>query len=257
MWGAIIGDIIGSVFEANPVKTTEFDLFTLNSTITDDTVMTVAVAEALINGSDFVSSFQKWGRRYPNAGYGGNFINWLFENDPKPYNSWGNGAAMRVSPVGWLAHNEVELLNLARRSAEVSHNHPEGIKGAKAVAMAIFDARRGLAKNDIKIHLQQLLGYDFDRSLDKIRADYHFDVSCQGSVPEAIIAFLESENFESAIRNAISLGGDADTQACIAGAIAEAYYGKIPEQIIDLAEERLPSDILSVCEMFYDKLRIS
>ena len=224
MIGALAGDIIGSIYEHHPIKTVDFKLFNSLSRFTDDTVMSLAVASGLLGEKDYARQMKILGRRYPNAGYGGNFYRWLFEEEIKPYHSWGNGSAMRVSPIGFYYDTEDEVLREAKASAEVSHNHPEGIKGAQAVALAILLARNGARKEDIRKRLQREFKYDLDQSVDEIRPVYRFDVSCQGSVPQAIIAFLDSRDFESAIRLAISLGGDADTQACIAGGIAEAAH---------------------------------
>lgn len=250
MLGAIAGDIIGSVYEAAPIRRTDFPLFQSASTFTDDTVLTVAVADSLLNDNSYTQSLQTWGRKYPNAGYGGNFIKWIFEDNPRPYHSWGNGSAMRVSPVAWAFDKLERMQQEARKSAEVTHNHPEGIKGAEATATAIFLARQGSGKPAIKAHIEKHYAYDLSRRLEEIRPHYRFDVSCQGSVPEAIIAFLESEDFEDCIRLAVSLGGDSDTQACIAGSIAEAYYGCVPPKIADEVNRRLPEDLHSIVAMF-------
>lgn len=233
MLGAIIGDIVGSVYEWNNTKTKDFPLFNEKCFFTDDTVMTIAVADALFNGSqadDFIDSMKKFGKLYPDAGYGGGFRRWLFSNDKEPYNSYGNGSAMRVSPCAWYENSLEEVEDLAARSAAVTHNHPEGIKGAQATAAAIHLARINKNKAEIKEYIEQKYEYDLNRTLDEIRPGYTFNESCQGTVPEAIIAFLESKDFEDAIRNAISLGGDSDTLAAITGSIAEGAYG-IPENI--------------------------
>ncbi len=253
MLGAIAGDIAGSVYEWAPVKHTDFPLYTEASRFTDDSVLTIAVAEALLDGEDYVAALQRWGQKYPDAGYGGTFIQWLFNTNPVPYNSWGNGSAMRVSPVGFAADSIDTVLREARRSAAVTHDHPEGIKGAQATALAIFLARNGASKDVIRAELEQRFGYDLGRTLDEIRPNYRFDVSCQGSVPEAIIAFLESEHFEDALRKSISLGGDSDTQACIAGGIAEAFYGGVPEAIAHEVRKRLPGEFIEVIERFYTR----
>lgn len=250
MIGAIAGDIIGSVFERHQIKSTEFELFSSNSTFTDDTVLTVATAYAILNKVDYGNAFKEIGRRYPHCGYGGSFYLWLFSSDSKPYNSWGNGAAMRVSPIGFAFDSVDTVLEEAQRSAEVTHNHPEGIKGAQATALSIFLARTGLEKDQIKHEIITRFNYDLDRSLDEIRPYYTFDVSCQGSVPEAIIAFLESRNYEDAIRKAISLGGDSDTIACVAGGIAHAYYQEIPDIIRTNVHEILPQDLQKITAEF-------
>lgn len=250
MIGAIAGDIIGSVYEANPTKSKNFPLFSPRSTFTDDSVLTVAVADAVVTGRPYREAIWEFGRRYPGAGYGGTFISWLRSADPQPYNSWGNGSAMRVSPVGFAFDLEADVLREARESAEISHNHLEGIKGAQATALAIFLARVGADKEQIRSRISQMFGYDLARSVEDIRPDYSFDVSCQGSVPEALIAFLDSDSYEDAIRNAVSLGGDADTQACIAGGIAEAFYGGVPEAIRNEVMERLTPDLRKITEDF-------
>lgn len=233
MLGAIIGDIVGSVCEWHNIKTKAFPFFREDCFFTDDTVMTVAVAEAIRNGGkpgDFIDAMKKWGRLYPDAGYGGRFGGWVLSADREPYNSWGNGSAMRVSPCAW-AHDTLKAVEQAAEAcAAVTHNHPEGIKGAQATAAAIFLAREGKGKAEIKQYISDRYGYDLNRTLDEIRPVYRFDESCQETVPEAIIAFLESDSFEDAIRNAISIGGDSDTLAAITGSIAEAAYG-IPEEI--------------------------
>jgi ADP-ribosylglycohydrolase len=231
MLGAIAGDVIGSVYEGRPIKTTEFPLFQTRSTFTDDTVLTVAVADAILSDSDYATCFKRWGRRYPSAGYGGSFAEWLLSEESRPYDSWGNGAAMRVSPVGLACATPGTVLDEARKTAEVTHNHPEGVKGAQATALAVLLARHGEPKSAIKREIGRRFGYDLNRTLDEIRPEYRFDVSCQGSVPESIIAFLESDSFEDAVRNAISLGGDSDTMACIAGGIAQAFYREVPGSI--------------------------
>jgi ADP-ribosylglycohydrolase len=259
MLGAIVGDIVGSVYEWNNIKTKDFPLFTDKCFFTDDTVMTIAVADALMNGGaedTLIDSMKKYGRMYPDSGYGSRFGSWLFSDDRKPYNSWGNGSAMRVSPCGWImncgfcARTGMWPSNgraTAKLSAEVTHNHPEGVKGAMAVTDAIFllryygggyhntedyavyrDYSMDEIKTKIKEHIEQEYGYDLNRTIDEIRPAYRFNESCQETVPEAIIAFLESTDFEDAIRNAISLGGDSDTLAAITGSIAEAAYG-IPQ----------------------------
>lgn len=253
MIGAIAGDIIGSVYEASPTKSKDFKLFHKRCTFTDDSVLTVAVAHAILEGKPYGDALHSIGRRYPNAGYGGTFIQWLESDSPRPYNSWGNGAAMRVSPVGFAFDSEAEVLREAKASAEVSHNHPEGIKGAQATALAIYLARTGASREQIRQRLSQQFEYDLQRRTEDIRPYYDFDVSCQGSVPEALIAFLDSDSWEDAIRNAVSLGGDADTQACIAGGVAEAFYGGVPDEVRQKAQERLPADLREITEAFMEK----
>ena len=250
MLGAIAGDVIGSPYEGRPIKTTEFPLFSPRSQFTDDTVLTVAVAHAILQGEDYGPALKAFGRRYPRAGYGGNFFNWIFEDEVRPYNSWGNGSAMRVSPVGW-AFDEVErVLEEAEKTAAVSHNHPEGIKGAQATALAVLRARTGTGKEEIREEIGERFGYDVGRTVDEIRAGYSFDVSCQGSVPEALIAFFDAGDYEETVRLAVSLGGDSDTLACIAGAVAEAFYGPLPEEIAIATRQRLPPEFLDVIDEF-------
>lgn len=248
--GAICGDIIGSWYELCSTKRTDFDLFTDHSRFTDDTVCSVAVADALLNGNDFVGKLKYWCRKYPNAGYGGKFKRWFRQDNPQPYNSWGNGSAMRVSAIGAFAKSTDEALSLAEASAIVSHNHPEGVKGAQATALAINLALEGYTKEEIKARIETLFGYDLNRKYADIQSLYNFDVSCQGSVPEAIIAFLESWDYESAIRMAVAYGGDADTQATITGGIAAAYYGAIPDYILKESLKRLPHDIKAIVVKF-------
>lgn len=248
--GAICGDIIGSWYEFCSTKRIDFDLFTDQSRFTDDTVCSIAIADALMNGNDFVGKLKYWCRKYPKAGYGGNFNWWFRQDNPQPYNSWGNGSAMRVSAVGAFAKSTDETLALAEESAIVSHNHPEGVKRAQATALAINLAIRGCSKEEIKAQIETKFGYDLNRKYADIQPRYTFDVSCQGSVPEAIIAFLESSDYESAIRMAVAYGGDADTQAAIVGGIAAAYYGAIPDYILKECLNRLPLDIKEIIAKF-------
>ncbi len=261
MFGAILGDIIGAPYEFDRGgKTKDFPLFSEGSEFTDDTVMTAAVAEALLDtlgGTDeeirsaLTASMQRWGRAYPDAGYGARFIGWVFSDDPKPYNSCGNGSAMRVSPAGWLGNGLDEVRRLARLTAEVTHDHPEGIKGAEAVASAICLARTGKSKAEIRDYIVNEFGYDLSRTCDEIRPFYHHVETCQETVPEAITAFLEGDGFEDVIRTAVSLGGDCDTLTCIAGSIAEAFYG-VPTELVDEAKKRLTDDILAAVNRFYE-----
>jgi ADP-ribosylglycohydrolase len=237
MLGAIVGDIVGSIYEWNSIKTKDFPLFSEKCFFTDDTVMTIAVADAVMKGGssdNFIDSYKHFGRLYPDAGYGLRFREWLFSDDRKPYNSWGNGSAMRVAPCGWCASSLEEAEFLAETSAAVTHNHPEGIKGAKATTTAIYMARTGKSKAEIKDYIENLYKYDLSCTINSIRPVYEFNETCQKTVPEAIIAFLESTGFEDAIRNAISLGGDSDTLAAITGSIAEAACG-IPNDIKEKA----------------------
>ena len=251
--GAIAGDMIGSVYEFRPIKKMDFSLFLDYSKFTDDTVMTVANADWLLTGDSLLGIMQDYGNRYPHAGYGGMFRSWLREDEPKPYNSFGNGSAMRVSPIGWAFDSLEETLEVAKQSAEVTHNHPEGIKGAQATAACVFLARNGKSKQEIKEYIEATFGYNLNRTCDEIRPNYQFDVTCQGSVPESIIAFLESTDFESAVRLAISLGGDADTMGAITGGIAEAYYGGVPKHIRKEVLKRLPNEFIGVMQNFYQK----
>lgn len=250
MLGAIVGDVIGSHYEHFPTKSTDFDLFEKHTCFTDDTVLTVAVADWLLNGGDLVTQFHDYVYRYPDAGYGGTFINWARGGDTEPYNSWGNGSAMRVSPVAYAKKSLEEVLSLAKITAAVTHNHPDGIAGAQATAGSIFLARTGKSKDEIRNFVESQFGYDLSRRTEDIRPNYSFDVSCAGSVPESIIAFLESDSFESAIRLAISLGGDSDTMACIAGSIAEAYYGEIPERLCRKARSYVDENLLKIVDEF-------
>ena len=259
MIGAILGDMIGAPYEFDRGdKTKDFPLFSPESEFTDDTVMTVAAAEALTDSlgkndeeikDALVGSMRKWGKKYPYAGYGGMFYQWLRARDPKPYWSFGNGSAMRVSSAGWLYDTLEETRHIARLTAEVTHNHPEGIKGAEATASAIFLARTGKTKKEIRDCIVGEFGYDLSRTCDEIRPWYSHVETCQQTVPEAITAFLEGEDFEDVIRTAVSLGGDCDTLTCIAGGIAEAFYG-VPEEIAAEGMRRLPRDMREVLERF-------
>ena len=264
MYGAILGYIIGSPYEFDQGdKTKDFPLFAEDSEFTDDTVITTAVADAFLPinpemGDDtirqrVVQKLQKYGRRYLNAGHGLRFIQWLKSSYPKPYNSYGNGSAMRVSPVAWLYDDLDTVRRMARLSAEVTHNHPEGIKGAEATASAIFLARTGSSKAEIKLYIQEQFRYDLNRTCDEIRPDYSHVESCQETVPEAITAFLEGQSFEDVIRTAVSLGGDCDTLTCIAGSIAEAFYG-VPEELKAECRNRLPEDLREVLQWFEERL---
>ena len=260
MYGAILGDIIGSPYEFDRGnKSKDFPLFSRNSKFTDDSVMTLAVADAFLpiapNTDDaeirrrLVRSMQTYGRKYPYAGYGGMFRRWLKDSKPQPYGSYGNGSAMRVSSAGWLFDNLETVRHMARLSAEVTHNHPEGIKGAEATASAIFLARTGSTKAEIKTYIEANFHYDLSRSCDEIRPTYRHMESCQETVPEAITAFLEGRSFEDVIRTAVSLGGDCDTLTCIAGSIAEAFYG-VPEELKAECCKRLPEDLPEVLRRF-------
>ncbi len=250
MIGSIVGDIIGSVHEGIGTKSPDFVLFDPFCRFTDDTVMTVAVADKLLNGGNYVDRYHDYFHAYPQAGYGQSFILWAGYRKQEPYGSWGNGSAMRVSPVAYALDSLEEVIAEAGRSAEVTHNHPEGIRGAQATAAAVFLARTGTAKPEIKRQLESMFAYDLSTPLAEIWHEYTFDVSCQGSVPQSIIAFLESSSYEDAIRKAISLGGDADTMACIAGGIAEAFYGGVPPEISQPALALLDPPLLDVVNQF-------
>lgn len=254
MLGAIAGDVIGSIYERQRTKAKDFPLFSPSSRFTDDSVLTCAVADRLLHGGDYVQAFHEWFHAYPNAGYGGTFIRWALLRQDQPYGSWGNGSAMRVSPVGWLTASLDEAVAEARASAEVTHNHPEGIRGAQAVAACIHLARTGHDKQAIRSHVEREFAYRLDERLDDIRHAYRFDVSCQGSVPQSIIAFLESEDWEDSVRNAVSLGGDADTMAAIAGSIAEAFYGGVPEAIATEVIGRLDDPLKRIVAVFRDRI---
>jgi ADP-ribosylglycohydrolase len=232
MLGAIAGDIIGSVYEFNNIRTTDFPLFSRGSRFTDDTVLTVALADSILTGTPYVYKIKEYFKLYPDSGYGGRFRKWAESGNSQPYNSFGNGSAMRVSPAGWAYNSLDQVLYEAEKSAAVTHNHPEGIKGAQSVASAIYLARTGSSKQQIKEYIENSFSYNLSETLDRIRPHYRFDETCQGSVPQAIIAFLESDDYEDAVRKAVSIGGDSDTIACITGGIAEAFYKSIPEQVI-------------------------
>jgi ADP-ribosylglycohydrolase len=250
MLGAIAGDIIGSVFEHRPIKTVEFALFSRQSTYTDDTVLTVATAHAILEKTDYARTLKSYARRFPDAGYGISFYRWMMSEDNRPYGSWGNGSAMRVSPVGFAFANVEAVLQEAEKSAAVTHNHPEGIKGAQATALAVYLGRTGAGKERIRREVCRRFGYDLNRRIDDIRPTYRFDISCQGTVPEAIAAFLESKSYEDAVRIGISLGGDSDTIGCISGAVAHAHYGKLPESVQRETRRRLPESFLEVIDRF-------
>jgi len=253
--GAIAGDVIGSAYEWHNVKTTDFELFGPRTNFTDDSVLTLATMDAILHNIDWAKAYQAFGRKYPGRGYGGSFRSWIYADNPQPYNSWGNGSAMRVSPVGWAWNSIDDVMAVAAQSAEVTHNHPEGIIGAEATAAAVFLAREGNSKEQIKSYIADSFGYDLNRRIDDIRPHYEFVESCRGSVPEAIIAFLESTSFESAIRLAISIGGDSDTIACITGGIAEAFYKTVPAHLIDGVLKVLPPELIKLIEEFSAKYR--
>lgn len=260
LMGAILGDIAGSIYEFDPHKSTDINLQDKRMDYTDDTIMTIAVADWILNDkrhtmNGLVERMQQWGRRYPHpmGAYGNMFSQWLRSDNPMPYNSWGNGSAMRVSAVGFAFDTLEETMNVAKKCSEVTHNHPEGIKGAQATAAAIFMARTGSTKKEIRRFITDTFGYNLDRSCDDIRPTYGFDGSCQGTVPESIIAFLDSKDYEDALRLCISLGGDADTMGAITGAIAGAYYNKMPYALYEFGMEKLPKDIQNVVGLFNSK----
>ena len=254
MIGSIVGDIVGSIYEQYPIKTTEFPLWQPECRFTDDTVLTVAVADTLLNQADYTDRFRAYYERFPRAGYGGSFHGWARSPAPEPYGSWGNGSAMRVGPVGWWFHSLEETLREAERSAAVTHNHPDGIAGAKAVAACIFLARHRADKQTIQKYVEETF-YALPASTDSIRPSYSFDISCSGTVPEAIVCALEAEDFETAIRLAISLGGDSDTLACIAGSIAEALYG-VPAPLAERALLYLPESFTRILSTFEERVRV-
>ena len=253
MLGAVAGDIIGSVYEFHPIKTKEFELFRLKSMLTDDTVLSMAIAKSILDDEPYLDNVVNFGLHYFDVGYGGTFRMWLKGDEHEPYNSWGNGSAMRVSPVAWAFDTEEKVLEEARKTAMITHNHPEGIKGAEATALAIFMARKGKSKEAIREKIANNFGYDLSRTVDEIRPTYTFEVSCQKSVPESIICFLDSTSYEDCIRNCVSLGGDADTMAAIAGAIAEAYYDYFPKEIAVEVVERLPEEFIEILKRFRRK----
>ena len=265
MLGAIAGDIIGSVYETKNRKAKDIQLFGDRSRFTDDTVLTIATAEVILSrqspalpdhtDSNYTEQYKHYFHRYPLAGFGKSFAAWAMANRTQPYNSWGNGSAMRVSPIGFAFDNLNYVLAEAERSAAVTHSHPEGIKGAQATAAVIFLARTGHSKADIKTYVQETFGYDLNRTVDEIRPTYQFDVSCQGSVPQAIMAFLESTDFEDAIRTAISIGGDSDTIACMAGGMADAFYGGVPDAIAHETWKRLDEPLTHITQRFITEVR--
>ena len=256
MFGAIIGDICGSVYEFNNHKTENEDEIILirpDSFFTDDSVLTIAVADACLHDKDYGASLRLWGMRYPRAGYGARFAMWLQSEHACPYNSWGNGSAMRVSPVAWISRSLEETLLEAERSAAVTHDHPEGIRGAQATAAAVFLAKNGSSKDDIRLFIENRFGYDLQRSVAEIRTNYTFNESCQGTVPESLTVFLESRDFAHSLQLAVSIGGDTDTIACIVGGIAEAFYRDIPESLAAFAWSKLRPALRIPVEEFYKK----
>jgi len=257
MLGAIAGDIIGSVHEFLCGKTCDFELFVPESRFTDDSVLTIAVADSLLTGAAYIEKLREYTLAYPDRGYGGRFWQWVHSGSQAPYNSWGNGAAMRVSPVGFAFDSLDAVLHEAGRSAAVTHDHPEGIRGAQATAAAIFLARQGESKQRIRESIRSRFAYDLRLTVDEIRPTYTFDESCQRTVPEAITAFLDGSDYEETIRLAISLGGDADTLACIAGGIAEAYYGGVPAPIAARAMAILDEPLRATVTRFCDRYGLS
>jgi ADP-ribosylglycohydrolase len=248
MLGAVAGDIFGAPFERHALKKEDFDLFADHHFFTDDTVLTVATADALMGDGDYAGAYRSWGRRYPNRGYGPLFHKWLGRPGSGPYGSFGNGSAMRVSPIGWAFDTLEEVLAEAGRSAAVTHNHPEGIKGAQATAAAVHLARIGATKDEIRAEISGRFGYDLGRFAAEIRPDYRFDATCRGSVPEALIAFLDADDFEHALRLAISLGGDADTQAAVTGGVADAFFDGVPGRIEAEVRAVLDTSLLEVVD---------
>jgi ADP-ribosylglycohydrolase len=257
MLGAITGDIIGSVYEFDSNKPEyNFPLFSNDSEFTDDTVLTVAVADSIINRIPYQEKLREYYKRYPDAGYGNMFHNWARSKNPQPYNSWGNGSAMRVSPVGWAFDDLEIVLHKAKESAEITHNHPEGIKGAQATASSIFLARTKNSKKEIKEFVEKNFNYNLDLDLEDLRKNYRFNESCQDTVPQAIYTFLISDSFEDSIRKAIYIGGDSDTLACINGSIAEAFYGGVPDSIVEEVYKKLDSRITNITNGFREKFII-
>jgi ADP-ribosylglycohydrolase len=251
--GAIVGDIVGSVYEIEPVKTKDFVLLTEESDFTDDTVLTLAVADAFVEGKSFSDNIQKFAKVYPDRGYGGYFKEWVKMSEPKPYGSYGNGSAMRVSPVAYVAKNMEEVMDLAKATAEVTHNHPEGIKGAQAIASSIYLAEKGALKYEIKEFVEKNFLYDLDFSIAEIRKGYKNNATCQRTVPEAIVSFLESNNFEEAIRLSVWLGGDSDTLACMSGAISAAFYRNIPNELLTKCFAKLDDNMKNILDKFSEK----
>lgn len=262
MIGAIIGDIVGSPYEFDNINTIDFPLLGRRSFYTDDTILTIAACDAILKKLPYKESLVWWGNKYPSpyGDYGGRFLRWLKENDPQPYNSWGNGAAMRVSAIGWLYNSVEEVLYQAKLSAEISHSHPEGIKGAQAIAGAIFLARTGQPKEAIKRWIEVEFGYNLNNTVANLQQTYangNFDYeSCQDSVPQAILCFFESSDFESAIRLAVSIGGDSDTIACMTGGIAEAFYKRIDKRLLNDIWDRIPLDMMLVIDGFIEQTKM-
>ena len=254
MLGAIIGDIVGSRWEFDSTNDYNFEWLSKENGFTDDTICTVAVADALLHERDFGESIHDWCNRYPYpmGGYGGRFAQWVHSEQPQPYGSYGNGSAMRVGPVGWAFDTKDDVLAMAKESAECTHNHPEGIKGAQATALAIMMARQGCGKEEIRTEIEKRFEYNLQFTCDEIRPTYTWGGTCQDSVPQAIVAFLDGEDFEDSVRNAISIGGDSDTIGCITGSIAEAYFG-VPNELRKQAMKYLPVEFLDIITEFENK----
>lgn len=258
MLGAIIGDILGSTYEKNPIKTKTFEWNFDELFFTDDTVLTVATAYAIMNDVPYAESYKLFYNKYPFAGYGKNFEKWALSESYEPYGSWGNGSAMRVSPVALAYNNLTNILRQAKKSAEVTHNHPDGIKGAKAMAHSIFLARKGFDKQQIKDEIEKNYNYDLSLTVEYYRENANpRDISCQATVPQALVAFLESTDFEDAIRNAISIGVDSDTIAAISGSVAEVYYGFIPGELKEKCLNKLDEYLMSILNEFYLKYKLN
>ena len=251
--GAIAGDIIGMPYEFNTTKNYDFDMFVPLADFKDDTVLTVAIADAILHNKDFMTNVWEFGNKYPDRGYGSNFRYWLESNNPNAYGSYGNGSAMRVSPVGFAFDDLETVLNVAEETAIISHNHPEGIKGAQATAAAIFLAKNGKSKQEIKEYIENKFGYNLNSTIEKIRPSYSFDETCQRTVPVGIIAFLDSKDFEDAIRLTISVGGDSDTLGSITGGIAAAFYKNIPQKIQEFAIQKLPGEFIEILDEFEER----
>jgi ADP-ribosylglycohydrolase len=256
MLGAIIGDIVGSIYEFDNHRSVDFPFFGPKCFYTDDSILTIALADSILNNRDYTTLLKEYTHRYPGRGYGGGFQHWALSENREPYNSFGNGAAMRISPVGWAFDNLPGVLAAAEKYTAITHNHPEGIKGGQTTAACIFLARNGQSKDEIRAYITQTFGYDLSRTCDQIRPTYQFNETCQETVPEAIIAFLESTDFENAIRLAISLGGDSDTLACITGGIADAFYGGVPTWMADHALEMLSPQLREVVKQFRERFGV-
>lgn len=257
MIGAIAGDFIGSVYEANPIKNTDFDLITPANTFTDDTVLTVATAHAILSGEKYATSFKNFTRAFPDAGYGAFFKRWMLSEEEKGYNSYGNGSSMRVSPVGEAFDSLAVVLKEAEKQSRVTHDHPDAVKSARAVAAGVFLLRQGSSKEEFRCFVEENFSFDLARSWEEARGGYTFQVEAIRSVPEAIIAFLDSSSWEDAVRKAVALGGDSDTQAAIAGSLAQAHYGGVPSHVRSSVERALPEKLKRVVAAFEQKFGLS